>query len=133
MKNLSIVYNKFIKIDAKLTVMKFNPSCDCLAIGDDMREIRVMNITDQSYIIMGRWLAHTSKVTSLEWSSDGSRIISSSTGGEVFVWNPKIHRDYFGSKLAHQGGVLSVTYDDKGNIYSSGCDNCIKYWKVTIN
>lgn len=135
---IEIDHDKF-KHTGRITALSFDTSGNNVAIGDDIREIRVMNLVEKNYTIMGRWLAHTSKITSLEWNRKGDRIVSSAISGEIYIWNPQSHRDYFSMKMAHVGGVTCVRFDyntdnsdeDSNVLYSCGCDNCIKKWSIT--
>ena len=75
---------------------------------------------------------HTSAVTSVAYSPDGSHIVSGSRDKTIRVWNPTTGQCTAGPFQGHTATVTSVAYSPDGShIVSGSWDNTIRVWNPT--
>ena len=74
---------------------------------------------------------HTIGVSSVAWSPDGQKIVSSSTDNTIKIWDTDTHV-CLGTLSGHLYGVSSVAWSPDGQKIASGSyDNNIKIWDVS--
>ena len=75
---------------------------------------------------------HSSSITSVRFSSNDSRIVSSDIGGSIFVWDKNSVTAISSISSAHSNGVKSVDFLNPSSTFitSTGGDGQIKVWKV---
>lgn len=81
-------------------------------------------------LITDRWSAHTAKVTSIAWNSDGTHAVSGSLDTSLFLWSLKEPGRRVQVTNAHKEGVSGVSWLDKG-LYSTGADATVKRWRIS--
>jgi len=104
-----------------------------MAVGDNGRQIEVFKKTGagawESHI-KGKWVFHTSKVTSLAFSPSGDRVASGGLDESIFIWRVSNPAARYQIKFAHNTGVATVAWTAEDTLVSTGSDGCIATWKV---
>ncbi len=78
-----------------------------------------------------RWSAHTARVTSIAWNSEGTNATSGGLDTNVFVWSLAKPGSRVKALNAHKDGVNGVAWVSGGQkIASTGGDAAIKVWTV---
>lgn len=75
--------------------LALSPDAKLLAAGCKSGRIRIWNVDPQGKLTpssVPSWQAHRGSVSSLVWSTDGSRLVSASDDGRVMSWNPLANR-----------------------------------------
>lgn len=67
--------------------LEYNPDETRLAVGSHDNKIYVYDITDTGYVLFATLKAHTSYITSLDWSADGTYIRSNCGSYELLFFN----------------------------------------------
>ena len=101
-----------------------------LAIGDSGRQVEVYERGSWVAKIQGKWVYHTSKITCLEWSPNGSYLASGSLDENIFIWNYTVPNKKLQLSYTHTSGVMSLGWVDEGKIISVGNDGVIVTWKI---
>ncbi|MCY3411779.1 MAG: hypothetical protein INQ03_09120 [Candidatus Heimdallarchaeota archaeon] len=74
---------------------------------------------------------HTSEISSVRYSPDGSILASGSGDASVRIWNSTTNKE-IKTLSGHLGGVRSVSFSPDGSILASGSDdNTIILWNTT--
>lgn len=78
---------------------------------------------------------HTLKITSIQISKNGNKILSGCMNGDIILWNCKNNLGIFRNKLAHNRKLKSLGFcsskDEKWyGIFSFGADNLLKFWDI---
>lgn len=93
--------------------------------------------TAQWQVKSNRWSRHTSRVSSISWTSDGQHCASGSLDTDVYIWSVNNISSNIPIKNAGMGGVNSVLWiEDKGGIgklASGGADACVRIWEVKFH
>ncbi|XP_060614237.2 echinoderm microtubule-associated protein-like 3 isoform X1 [Anolis sagrei] len=73
----------------QLSVVRYSPDGDFLAIGSHDNFIYIYNVEESGhkYIRFGRCTGHSSFITHLDWSKDGKFIMSNSGDYEILYWD----------------------------------------------
>ncbi|XP_042296167.1 echinoderm microtubule-associated protein-like 3 isoform X2 [Sceloporus undulatus] len=73
----------------QLSVVRYSPDGDFLAIGSHDNFIYIYSVEDSGhkYIRFGRCTGHSSFITHLDWSKDGKFIMSNSGDYEILYWD----------------------------------------------
>jgi WD40 repeat protein len=77
-----------------------------------------------------RWSAHTARVTTLDWSPCGMKVVSGALDTHVFVWSVRDPGKRVRALNAHKEGVGAVVWTEEGKVISCGADAAVKVWKV---
>ncbi|KAJ1913474.1 WD40 repeat-like protein [Mycoemilia scoparia] len=114
-----------------ISALSFTPNREYLAVGDASGKIFLVKTSDGD-IVTSRWVFHSARVQSLNWSPDGVHLASSSLDCHVAIWD----RQNFGKSIrirhAHTEGVGYVDFLNENEIISVGQDSGIKAWHVTF-
>ena len=88
--------------------------------------VRVWN-ADTGVREIGFLPGHSRRTTTVAWSPDGKKVVSSSTDKEIRIWTKDNHCEL--KMKGHTGlGIFSVKWAKNGTIVSSGTDKCIRVW-----
>lgn len=113
-----------------ITALSFSADGSVLAAGDSRGKIVVFNVADGS-VVVDRWTAHTARIASLAWNSQGTHLASASLDTHIFVWSMEHPGDWLQAKNTHKEGVNAVTWvRDEFKIISAGADGAVKTWQV---
>lgn len=113
-----------------ITALSFSPNGDSLAVGFSSGKIIVYDCSDWS-VAISRWSSHTGRVTSIDWSSQGTHAVSSSLDTNIFVWSVTKPGSRVNVANAHKDGVNGVVWTDNDKrVISIGGDAAVKVWKV---
>ena len=81
---------------------------------------------------MGPLEGHTSGVSSVSFSPDGSRIVSGSDDKSVRVWDASSGECVLGPLEGHTSGVTSVSFSPDGSRIVSGSeDKSVRVWDAS--
>ncbi|KAH7323326.1 hypothetical protein B0J17DRAFT_682974 [Rhizoctonia solani] len=84
--------------------------------------------------ITGLFEVHTDYITTVQYSSDGSHIVSDSDDKTVHVWDAQTGTSVFGPLRGHTGQVRSVAYSPNGTYVASASDDMtIRIWDARRN
>ena len=80
-------------------------------------------------------VGHTSAIEDVDWSHDGSRIVTASDDGTVRVWDANVHSGIGQVVLAgHDVGITAAAMNEAGDhIISTGIDGTAKIWSLGFN
>lgn len=109
-----------------VTAAAFSPDGVLLATGDRNGGLHVWEA--QSGNLFYTLDGHRREITDLSWRADSNLLASVSEEGSARTWemfNGRQVRTW----TAHAGGALSVHFDNKGNLVTSGRDRTVKLWK----
>lgn len=112
-----------------VTVVAYHPNNQVLAIGDKGRQVEVYERGTWNPVVRGKWVFHTSQITSLAWSPDGSFLASGSVDANIFVWDFNKPAAKLQIPFSHMGGVLDLDWLSDDRLVSVGNDNCLNFWK----
>jgi WD40 repeat protein len=112
-----------------VTALAYHPNNNVLAIGDKGRQVEVYERGSWEAVVRGKWVFHTSQVTSLAWSPDGSFLASGSVDANIFLWDFNKPTAKLQLPFAHTGGVLGLDWLSNDRLVSVGNDNCFNFWK----
>jgi len=110
----------------------YSPTGDYLAIGDNGRQVEVYERATWTAKIQGIWVFHTSKVTALSWSPNGSKLASGSLDENIFIWDLTKPQERVQFQFSHMTGVTGLGWLDAATLVSSGNDQTVLTWKVAV-
>ncbi|KAL3457723.1 transcriptional regulator of RNA polII, SAGA, subunit-domain-containing protein [Aspergillus heterothallicus] len=109
-----------------VSALAFSPDGSNIAIGDSRGRVLVYKVADGSLVI-DRWTAHTSRITSIAWNINGTHVVSGGLDTNIFVWSLKTPGDWQQVSHAHKEGVNGVAWiADGSKIVSVGADAAVK-------
>lgn len=105
--------------------MSFSPDGNHLAVGSHDDKIRIYDVTND-FSLVGTCSGHSSYITALDWSQDGTYIRTNSGDYELLFWDTKTC-DQDPSGMSNTKGMEWATSTVKvawhtGGIWPSGCD-----------
>lgn len=110
--------------------LAFSPDGSNLAIGDARGRVLVYKVADGS-LVNDRWTAHTSRITSMAWDNNATRLVSGALDTNIFVWSLTTPGDWLQVSNAHKEGVNGVAWIAGGTkVASAGADAAVKVWQV---
>lgn len=124
--------------ESEVFICAWNPKTDLLASGSGDSTARIWNLNDPESINNQLILRHciqrgdtevpsNKDVTSLDWNSDGSLLVTGSYDGFARIWTTE-------GKLSltlgqHKGPIFSISYSrDGSHILSAGVDKTTIIW-----
>ena len=76
-----------------------------------------------------RLIGHTDNITSVAFSFDGQRIVSSSSDGTIGIWDAETGQMIGDALTGHSAGVASVAFSPNGQrIVSGSLDRTVRIW-----
>lgn len=114
--------------------MAVHPELNLIAVGDSVGKIFVYD-TESKEPVIQKWVFHTSRITSLDWSKCGSYLVSGSIDTNVYVWNREIPTKKVAIKNAHVDAVNSVKFlkNTTGlTVVSVGQDAAVRVWDIAF-
>jgi WD40 repeat protein len=116
--------------DSSTTRLAWSPDGALLASADNEQPstIRLWNVAEQTEtaVLQG----HTEEITNLTWSTDSSRLISSSLDSTARVWGADGAEQFLLS--GHEYGVYDAAWSpDQTQILTTGGDNLLRLWDAT--
>jgi len=130
----NLVFTPVCSIDTRSAVsaVSYSPTGECLAIGDEGRQVELYARGSWEAVVKGKWVYHTSRITCLSWSPEGKYLASGSLDENVFVWNPNPakHSESVHLAFTHTGGALAVGWLAEGKLVSAGSDGATVTWNV---
>ena len=132
--NTGHTLTQITEIDTRsaISALAYSPKGDVLAIGDAGRQIEVYSRGTWTAEIKGKWVFHTSKITSLSWSQSGIFLLSGSQDESLIVWSREIPSKKLQLLYAHMGGVTNAAFLSDDRLVSVGSDHVIVTWKIPI-
>ena len=121
-----------IETRSAVSALAYSPKGDVLAIGDSGRQVEVYQRGSWTAEIKGKWVFHTSKVTSLCWSPSGAFLLSGSQDESLIVWSRENPSKKLQLPYAHMGGVTDAAFISEDRLVSVGSDHVIVTWKIPL-
>ncbi|CAE6431342.1 unnamed protein product [Rhizoctonia solani] len=88
--------------------------------------------TQTGELTPGHFNGHDAEITSIQFSPDGSRIISGSRDKAVHIWDARSGTSIFGPLNGHADRVNSVAYSPDGTYVASASDDAtIRIWDAS--
>ncbi|WP_395239407.1 WD40 repeat domain-containing protein, partial [Salmonella sp. s54412] len=98
-------------------------------IGQADKEVVVYSTTDHKEV-SSTWITHSSRITSLSWTSDSLHLASGSLDSNVAVWTIG-KRDNVFIKAAHRLSVVTgVAWLNDNQLVTTAHDCSIKIWDI---
>jgi len=119
-----------VQTRSPVSALSYSPLGDVLAIGDAGRQVEVYERGSWAPRVQGRWVFHSSRITTLAWSPDGSRLASGSLDESIIVWTLATVSTKEQLSFAHMGGVTGVDWTDDTHLVSVGNDHTTVMWAV---
>lgn len=119
-----------IETRSAVSALAYSPSGDSLAIGDDGRQVELYDTATWEARVKGRWVFHTSKITTLAWSPEGRYLASGSLDENIYLWSPANPNSKLQIPFTHMGGVTAVEWLAEGKLVSGGNDSAVVTWNV---
>lgn len=111
-----------------ISALAFSPDGALLAGGDATRDVRLYNTSDGACLNSGKWVSHTTRVTSIAWSPSGDRLVSVGTDRRVCIWSPTSDDPVHKIELAHEKPLSGVAWQREGVFWTLSTDGVIKKW-----
>jgi WD40 repeat protein len=132
-ENGGINRNAGITLTANLgsiTTLAISPDGKYLAVGDDMRRIRLYS-TDSWEPTKANWCHHSAKISCLKWTKDGKYLLSAALDNAIMVWSPeKLIRPVATASNAHAGPIVDLICQEDNRIISASQDGSIRVWRI---
>lgn len=119
-------------IDTRAVISALSYSSDglYLAVGDTGRQVDVFERGSWLPKVKGKWVFHTSKITTLSWSPSGHLLASGSLDENIFIWKLNDPSSKVNFPFAHMGGVTGVDWLSDTSLVSVGNDHTVVTWRV---
>lgn len=117
-----------------ITSLAVHPELNLIAVGDSVGKIFVYD-TESKDAIIQKWVFHSSRITSLDWSKCGDYLVSGSIDTNVYVWDRENPFKKVAIKNAHVDAVNSVRFLNNTSgltVVSVGQDAAVRVWDVTF-
>lgn len=112
-----------------VSAVAYSPLRDAIAIGDNGRQVEVYDRNGWTAKIQGRWVAHTSKISTLAWSPNAAFLASGSLDESIYIWSFASPTSQLQLPFSHSGGVTGVAWINDDRLVSTGNDACVITWK----
>ena len=134
--DLAPVVDEARGVTGRVTALGFVPGVDVLAVGDAAPGrpgwVRWMGgaTTKAGVSWKGAWRAHADAVLDLEFSVDGTRLVTAGGDGMVRVWDA-VTRKELATLEGHVAQVMSVAFNTNATrVVSGGTDRSLKVWDI---
>ncbi|KAG2236851.1 hypothetical protein INT48_002664 [Thamnidium elegans] len=117
-----------------ITSLAVHPQLNLLAVGDSVGKIFVYD-TETKEPVIQKWVFHSSRITSLDWSKCGGYLVSGSIDTNVYVWCRENPFKKVAIKNAHVDAVNNVKFLNNTSdltVVSVGQDAAVRVWNVTF-
>jgi WD40 repeat protein len=112
-----------------LITLAFAPDSRRLAAGGDGRVIHILDAETGKELV--RCQGHTSKILSVAFREDGSRLLTTSHDGTVRQWDSQTGREVAPPYERHTAEVAAAVYSPDGRrVASAGADRTIRIWRA---
>ncbi|KAI7888389.1 WD40-repeat-containing domain protein [Mucor mucedo] len=117
-----------------ISALAVHPELKLIAVGDSVGKIFVYD-TESKEPVIQKWVFHTSRITSLDWSRCGGYLVSGSIDTNVYVWNREVPTKKVVIKNAHVDAVNSVKFLKNTTtltVVSVGQDAAVRVWDIAF-
>jgi WD40 repeat protein len=119
-------------LTGKITALQFSPDASRLVLADGAAGrsgvVRVIGLPEGK--LLASWSAHDDSIFGLDFSRDGTRLVTAGGDRLIKVWDLATHKEL--ARLeGHSAQVLSVAFNaDATEIVSGGADKELNVWDV---
>lgn len=117
-----------------ITALAVHHELALIAVGDSVGKIFVYDTETKTTVIQS-WVFHSSRITSLAWSSCGDYLVSGSIDTNVYIWSREKPSRKVAIKNAHVDAVNSVRFLQHSaalTVASVGQDAALRIWEVNF-
>lgn len=117
-----------------ITSLAIHPELNLIAVGDSVGKIFIYD-TETKETVLQRWVFHSSRITSLNWSKCGVYLVSGSIDTNIYVWDRENPFKKIAIKNAHVDAVNSVRFLNNTSaltVVSVGQDAAVRVWEVAF-
>ena len=115
--------------DPSLIALAFSPDSRRLAVGGDGRVAHILDAGTGKEL--ARCRGHTSKILSITFRADGSRLLTASHDGTVRQWDTQSGREVAPPYDRHRAEVAAAVFSPDGQrVASAGADHTIRLWQA---
>lgn len=115
-----------------ITSLAIHPELNLIAVGDSVGKIFIYD-TETKETVIQKWVFHSSRITSLDWSKCGAYLVSGSIDTNIYVWSRENPFKKVAIKNAHVDAVNSVRFLNTTSdltVASVGQDAAVRVWDV---
>jgi WD40 repeat protein len=117
---------------AQISALNFSPDGSLLAVGNSSGKIAVYD-TKSWELKTDRWSAHTARVMSIAWNTEGTHAVSGGLDTNVFLWSLESPGKRVKAPNVHKDGVTGVYWlDGDKKIATTGGDATVKIFDVKV-
>lgn len=114
------------QVDTHIYCLKWSTDGTRIALGLVWGMINVVNVSDGSITVL---YEHKDLIRSLDWSPDGTKLVSSSSDSDVRVWNVESGECIL-TLTDHAGSVHGVSWSPDGRWLASGAHKAFRVWNA---
>lgn len=119
----------FKNSDAAARAMAVHPDQNEFAVGYSDNTIKIVDL--ETFELKHVLESHTSSVFCLQYSPDGTYLLSGSRDAHLKAWSPKENYALYKDIVAHLFTINSVVYHPSGKYFATGSrDKTIKIWNA---
>jgi len=117
--------------------LAMSPDGRTLAIGSDDSTIWMIGLWDSDGAWVTPLVGHQTPVTSLDWSEDGTQLLSGEQNGHIYLWDvtqAKVGVDNITKEIyqGHLAPITNVAFTSHEDLFiSSALDGAIQLWDTT--
>lgn len=107
----------------EISAIAMSPAGSHIAWADAKRTVVVMEV--ETGKVVAQWKLHATKITSLEWSPDGRKLVSGSHEKNIIIYDLTYNFRYLSIEEVHQGGTTCARFLLNNLVLTTGADGTL--------